>query len=313
VQVADIFRYSLFGLTLYYEQELPIPLGLLGRGPYARRRGYVLLELTEESTTMRRWIAGAVLFLGGALPNAHASLILSSLAPSTGNGIGAATTILTVQSPGNSTAEAGCVGAAIPGGMQTINANCGTPVGTSSFTFGQTQTGQSQTGLRALPTGITNASQIGIVFNPAQPAGTSITLQELNAQFYNVVNGQYTLIDDAVYTGPTNLMQTLQGIGNAGWVFTLDATEQALLNDAINSGASIVVGASLEAGCGDNGFAACGANNFGAAVGGHDVVQIGAISSSESNQVPEPASLTMIGGGLLAIAGMYRRCAKSRV
>ncbi len=261
---------------------------------------------------MRRWIAGAVLFLGGALPNAHASLILSSLDPSTGNGIGAATTLLTVQSPASSTAEAGCVGAALPGGAQTLNVNCGAPVGSSSFTFGQTQTGQSQTGLRALPTDITNASQIGILFNPAQPAGSSITLQELNAQFYSVVNGQYTLIDNAVYTGPTTLMQTLQGIGNAGWVFTLDANDQALLNDAINSGASIVVGASLEAGCGDNGFAACGANNLGAAVGGHDVVQIAAISSSHINQVPEPASLSMIGGGLLALAGICRRRATSR-
>ena len=251
------------------------------------------------------WFAAGALGLCLPGPSAQASLLLSSLTPSTGNGIGAVTTILTVQSPGNSTAEAGCVGGA--GSTETINANCGTAVGASSFAFGQTQTGASQTGLRALPSGITNASQIGILFNPAQPGNMnfSITLQELNAQIYSrASNGTLTLIDDAVYTGPTNLT-SLPGIGNAGWVFTLDAAEQTLVNSAItaagNSGATIVVGASLEAGCGANAFASC-TGEFGA-TGGHDVVQIAAITGAS---VPEPATYLLVACGL-GIALLARR------
>ena len=130
----------------------------------------------------------------------------------------------------------------------------------------------------------------------------SITLQELNAQIYSrASNGTLTLIDDAVYTGPTNLT-SLAGIGNAGWVFTLDAAEQTLVNSAItaagNSGATIVVGASLEAGCGANGFASC-TGEFGA-TGGHDVVQIAAIpgSTSTGGTVPEPATYLLVACGL---------------
>ena len=35
VQVTGYIPVLIFGLSLYYEQELPIPLGLRGRGPYA--------------------------------------------------------------------------------------------------------------------------------------------------------------------------------------------------------------------------------------------------------------------------------------
>ena len=247
------------------------------------------------------WIAGGAFGLCLLGPNAQANLLLNSLTESTGNGIGAQTTILTVQSPGSSTGEAGCVGAS--GSTQTINANCGTPP-FGTFTFGQTQTGASETGLRTLPTGITDASQIAFLFNPAQPAGAVITLQELNAQIYTqAANGALTLIDNAVYMGPTNLT-TLSGIGNAGWVFTLDSTEQAAVNAAIKAGATLMFGASLEAGCGANGMPACGATEF-AANGGHDVVQIAKITTTS---VPEPAtySLVVCGLGLALLARRVR-------
>ena len=49
--------------------------------------------------------------LSGAAQMSFGSLILQSLTPLTGTGLGTEPTILTIQSPNNSSSEIGCVGA----------------------------------------------------------------------------------------------------------------------------------------------------------------------------------------------------------
>lgn len=253
---------------------------------------------------MRRFTflaAGAILGLG---QYAWGDLILTSTTPipSTGNGLGSVTTILTVTSPGSTTGESGCVG------KLGIN-NC--PDATSSWAFtGQTQTGASQTGLRALSAlNITNANQLGFIFNATQPSGSGITLQELNVLFYTSSGGVLTLLDDARYTTPTVLTNTLTGIGNAGYLFVLNTAEQNTINAALASGATILMGGSFTAGCGSGvpNLPACNSTTELAASGGHDVLQVATINGGGvTSSVPEPAAYAMIGAGLLGL-GLYSR------
>ena len=129
---------------------------------------------------MKNIAAILVSILGICSSNAFASLI--SLGPVSlgGQGLGSVQTILTIQSPGSSSTETGCVASGIGGVLVTGAAACpgGGPFGGPSFPGGNEQAQNNTFSASAL--GLTDFNNLRIIFNPSEPANApSISLDNL--------------------------------------------------------------------------------------------------------------------------------------
>lgn len=198
---------------------------------------------------------------------AEASLVLLGSGTFSGSGVGAVNTVLTVQSPGNSTTETGAVVA--NGAGQTVS--------------GDALTGASQTTLRTLGSiGAPSAADFRVALNAAEPGGdnNSITLSHLALTVYSPTGA--TLFNSGAFT-PQTFPNTFSGIGNAGFVFGLDSAQQALAATAFSNPNNRV------------GLSASLTN----ATGGPDTFFVAA--------VPEPSTWMLMGMGLLGMFGIMRR------
>jgi len=183
------------------------------------------------SMKMNRFIlavSATGLFLGAA-GIAKADLIPGGVVDIGGTGFGAVNTVLTFQGTGQGmgSAESGCVGVSSAGVLNTTGASVcqggnvgGNEKAPASFPHNQTFM-------------VSNASQIGLVFNAAQPAGGTITVSNLTLALFNssgavgFTSGAFT---------PITLTTTQPGIGNSGFLFLLDPTQAAAAQTAINGG-----------------------------------------------------------------------------
>ena len=171
---------------------------------------------------------------------ASASLVYNSTIHVSGQGFGAVPRHLTIQANGGST-ESGCVGVSSQGAIVVGPGGCTgdaviAPNGVIP-TGGDEPNPQNDNQKYGIPTlgslGITDAGQIGILFNATEPSGNSINVTDITLNFFSGTGILLTSID-----GSNNFPDppgSQPGNGVAGFVFVVDAAQQAILNATIFS------------------------------------------------------------------------------
>jgi len=221
----------------------------------------------------------------------HASLIGGNLQNFQGTGLGAVNTILTIQSPGNSTTETGSVAWNGSGDVRT----------------GDFQPGASQTLTRTIgSTGISSAANLRLIFNPVEPQNGADSSINLNNLVLSLFSPTGTLLFTSGAFSPQAFNASDAGTGNAGFVFQLDAAQAAAAQAAAFSGSTfsqnrigLTASAAAATGGPDTFFVA----NFTGGGGGPSTGGPGGGSTA----VPEPGIVAIFGLGLIALGTMTRR------
>jgi hypothetical protein len=220
--------------------------------------------------------------LAAASVGAHAALTLVGPQDFNGTGLGAVNTILTLASPGNSTFEAGSVGF-------------------GNVITGDAMTGGSQTQTRTLgELGVASAESLRVVFNALEPGNgaSSITLGDLVLNIYSPTG---TLLFTSGTFTPVTFADTQSGAGNSGFVFGLDAAQQAAAATAFGADfQSNVVALTAAAGCTEGSPAGCQG-----ATGGFETFFVA--NAAAVTPIPEPATAALMLAGLAVVAYLGRR------
>ena len=134
--------------------------------------------------------------------------------------------------------------------------------------------------------GITDASQIQIIFDATQGGGGGVTITDLTLKFYGANDLFIGAID-----GSQTFLSTVPGNGGAGFAFVVSGDEQAQVNTYLASTSRLALEAS---------FTGTG--------GGPESFFIRGLPSGDS-PVPEPSTYMMLGGGLgsLGLLRFFKR------
>jgi hypothetical protein len=233
-------------------------------------------------------LSAVALAAAAPLSAARADLVLANNGQPTnvgGTGLGSVNTILTIQ---NAPTEGGCVGRNATGTADVIGFySAGACLADDNS---DVKTGNSQTQTQTLAaTGVTSASNFGIVFNAVEPSGNSITITGLTATFYSAMGA---VLYSASFMGSYTFESTLTGTGNSGFLFVLDdvqqgeATAAGVFTDIQTT--RIGIAASLEG-----------------SAGGIETFYVA--NTGMTQVVPEPSTYALMGTGLLGLLGVARR------
>jgi hypothetical protein len=156
--------------------------------------------------------AGCVALAG----NASASLIYTGSPITLPGGVGSSSTVLTLQSPGNATFEAGVV--APSGRSGNVLAGANTPFPLQTLSQGN----------------VTKASDLVIYWDVQEPGGNSIKLESLVLNIFGPT-GNDSLLFSASLAGTLTFDATFPGQGhNPVFAFVLDAAQAAIAQQSFS-------------------------------------------------------------------------------
>lgn len=235
-----------------------------------------------------KFVLSAFLAVGFAA-NSYGSLVLQSTTPSfdvTGSGLGAVNTVLTFQSPANSSTETGCVAY---NGTTSVTTGCG-------FANSTVLNGQSQTNTPTLGSvGISSAANIGLVLNASEPAGNSLGIDQVVLNLYSSTGTN--IFSAACSNCNVVAPSTLSGTGSSGFLFLLDSAQAATANTAINNNGGF---GSVRIGVG---------SSLSQATGGNETFYVANVQgqSEPPAGVPEPTTMALMGAGLVGLSLIRKR------
>jgi hypothetical protein len=211
---------------------------------------------------------------------AHAGLIFEGPVVSGGAGIGASNVVLTIQ---NTTTERGCVAW---NGTVDVVGSAACPAGfVSSGTTYDEKVGNSQVQTQTISTlGITDPNYLHVVFNPVEPSGDAIQLENLVLTVYSSTGA--ALISTDNFSSPVFLASSDVGQGSLGFGFVLSASDVLSLSPYLTC-------------------PTCGSNRIGLAAWATNS-QGGNETFSVIQLTPEPGTWLTFMGGLVTI-GFIRR------
>lgn len=237
--------------------------------------------MTRQPLRLLSAALGAAALLASAPASADLLYLPAENALFAGSGLGSVNTVLTLKSAGNSSVESGSVFA----------------VGAGLGTSGDVGRGASQFSLPTLGSlGIGSVADLRLILNATEPSGDAVSVQQLTLSFYSTSGAS---LGSFALGQPLTLASTNSGIGQAGFVFGLDAADSLSARMAIdNSGTSwAAVRVGLAASLTD-------------ATGGAETFFIGRVSPV-ATPVPEPGSAAMLATGL-ALFGFLQHRRRSR-